>query len=138
MSSSYEEVFEEFTDRQLVSILEQADYENVRIVKRGLVAFTCDSMNYLISNGYDDGSIEIFMAFNDIDISFKEMNEWNCEKRFVTVYKNDDGNICLKMSLESGMTEAYLLKSINRFITVQKIFSLSRLDGLASLLKMFK
>lgn len=99
----------------------------MRIVKRGLVAFTCDSMNYLISNGYDDGSIEIFMAFNDIDISFKEMNEWNCEKRFVTVYKNDDGNICLKMSLESGMTEAYLLKSINRFITVQKIFSLSRI-----------
>ncbi|QNS15957.1 hypothetical protein [Mannheimia bovis] len=104
MSSSYEEVFDEFTDRQLVSILEEADYENVRIVKRGLIAFTRDGMNYLVSNGYDD-SIEIFMAFNDIDISFKEMNKWNCEKRF---------------------------------ITVQKIFSLSRLGGLASLLKMFK
>lgn len=138
MSSSYEEVFEEFTDRKLVSLLEEQDYEDVLIFKAGLIRFRYNSMNYIINNTYDDGSIEILMIFDDIDMSFKEINEWNREKRFVTLYKNDDGKVCLKMSLESGMTEAYLLESIKRFIAVQVAFSLSRLGGLASLLKMFK
>lgn len=123
MSSSYEEVFDEFTDRQIVSILEDHDYENVRILKTGLIRFTHNSMNYLVNNSYSDGSFGINMMFDDIDMSFKEMNEWNSEKRFVKVYKNDDGRICLSMDLESGMTEAYLVESIKRFIALQAIFS---------------
>lgn len=137
MSSSYDEIFDEFTDKQLLCILKDQDYENVRILTTGLIRFTHNSMNYLINNSYDDGSIGIFMVFDDIDISFKEMNEWNAERRFVTIYKDNDGKLCLKMDLESGMTEEYLLKSIKRFIELQMVFSLLRLDGLARLLKVF-
>lgn len=58
------------------------------------------------------------MIFNDIDMSFKEMNSWNRDKRFVvTIYKDSDRGVCLKMDVEAGMTEEYLLKSINKFIT---------------------
>lgn len=138
MSSSYEEVFDEFTDRQLVSLLEDQDYEKVRILKSGLIRFTHNSMNYLINNSYDDGSIELVIMFNDIDMSLKEMNEWNMERRFASIYKDNDGNICLKMGLLSGMTEEYLIESIKRFIALQTAFSLSKLEGLDRLLKMFK
>ncbi|MGV3059552.1 YbjN domain-containing protein [[Pasteurella] aerogenes] len=138
MSSSYKEVFDEFTDRQLVSLLEDQDYENVRILKSGLIRFTHNSMNYLINNSYDDGSIELVIMFNDIDMSLKEMNEWNMERRFASIYKDNDGDICLKMGLLSGMTEEYLIKSIKRFIGLQTAFSLSKLEGLDRLLKMFK
>lgn len=138
MSSSYEEVFDGFTDRQLVSILEEQDYENVKVLKSGVIRFTYNSMNYLINNSYDDGSMGILIIFNDIDMSFKDMNEWNKDKRFVAVYKDDDGDICLRMDLESGITEEYLIKSIKRFISLQVMFSLSKLEGLAGLLKMFK
>lgn len=138
MSSSYEEVFDEFTDRELVSLLKEQDYENVEIIKSGVIKFRHNSMIYVIDNSYDDGSIDVFMIFDDIDMSFKEMNQWNAEKRFVSVYKNDDGKVCLKMSLESGMTEAYLIESIKRFITLQTVFSLRELAHVASLLKMFK
>lgn len=138
MSSSYEEVFDEFTDRQLVSLLEDQDYEKVRILKSGLIRFRHNSMNYLINNSYDDGSIELVIMFNDIDMSLKEMNEWNMERRFASIYKDNDGNICLKMGLLSGMTEEYLIESIKRFIALQAAFSLSKLEGLDRLLKMFK
>ncbi|MDO4698532.1 MAG: YbjN domain-containing protein [Pasteurellaceae bacterium] len=138
MSSSYEEVFDEFTDRQLVSILEGEDYDNVRILKSGFIRFSKDSMNYILNNSYSDGSLGIFMMFDDFDMSYKEMNEWNKEKRFVKIYKNDDGNICLGMDLESGMTEEYLIKSINRFISLQTLFSLSRLGELSKFLNLFK
>lgn len=138
MSSSYEEVFDEFTDRHLVSILEDQDYDNVRIVKSGLIRFSKDSMNYLLNNNYSDGSLQLFMIFDDIDMSFKEINEWNCEKRFVKIYKNDDGKTCLEMDFESGITEAYLISMIKRFIALQSIFSLSRLEGFSQFLKLFK
>ncbi|OZN25443.1 hypothetical protein CFY87_02220 [Actinobacillus seminis] len=137
MSSSYEEVFDEFTDRELVSLLKEQDYENVEIIKSGVIKFRHDSMIYIIDNSYDDGSIDVFMIFDDIDMSFKEMNRWNAEKRFVSVYKCD-GKVCLKMSLESGITEAYLIESIKRFIALQTVFSLRELAHVASLLKMFK
>ncbi|MFY1026157.1 hypothetical protein ACE4RU_00010 [Actinobacillus seminis] len=138
MSSSYEEVFDEFTDRELVSLLKEQDYENVEIIKSGVIKFRHDSMIYIIDNSYDDGSIDVFMIFDDIDMSFKEMNRWNAEKRFVSVHKDDDGKVCLKMSLESGITEAYLIESIKRFIALQTVFSLRELAHVASLLKMFK
>ncbi|NBI43834.1 hypothetical protein GVX76_10210 [[Haemophilus] felis] len=138
MSSSYEEVFDEFTDRQLVSILEGEDYDNVRILKSGLIRFTKDSMNYLLNNSYSDGSLGIFMVFDDLDMSYKDMNEWNKKRRFVKIYKNDDGNIYLGMDLESSMTKKYLIESINRFIALQRIFSLSRLGELSKFLNLFK
>lgn len=74
MSSSYEEVFDGFTDRQLVSIVKEQDYENVRVLMSGAIGFTHNSMNYIINNSYDDGSMEILMIFNNIDMLFKEMN----------------------------------------------------------------
>ena len=110
MSSSYEEVFDGFTDRQLVSILEEQDYKNVRILASGVIGFMHNSMNYLINNNYNDGSMGILIIFNDIDMSFVDMNEWNKDKRFATVYKDDNGHLCLKMDFESGMTEAYFIK----------------------------
>lgn len=137
MSSSYDEVFDEFTDKQLVSILEEQDYDNVKIVKSGLIRFTKNSMNYILDNTYSDGSLRILMIFDDIDMSYKEMNEWNEKKRFVKVYKHDDGNILLSMDLEFGITEAYLIRSIDRFITLQQLFSLSRLGELSKLLNLF-
>ncbi len=76
-------------------------------------------------------------VFDDFDISFKEINEWNAEKRFVKVYK-DDGKVFLTMHLDTGITEAYLIHSIRKFITIQALFSLSKLSHLAKLFEILK
>lgn len=136
MSSYYEEVFDDFTDRQLVSILEEQNYEAVRVLSSGLIQFRYDNLIYHINNSYDD-SMDIFMVFDDFDISFKEINEWNAEKRFVKVYK-DDGKVFLTMHLDTGITEAYLIHSIRKFITIQALFSLSKLSRLAKLFEIIK
>lgn len=134
MSSSYEEVLMNSQIESQCLFWKEQDYENVEIIKSGVIKFRHDSMIYIIDNSYDDGSIDVFMIFDDIDMSFKEMNRWNAKKRFVSVYKCD-GKVCLKMSLESGITEAYLIESIKRSIALQTVFSLRELAHVASLLK---
>ncbi|OOR97174.1 hypothetical protein B0187_09890 [Haemophilus paracuniculus] len=128
MSSSYAEIFDEFTDRQLMSILQYQDYENVVILEPGIVKFTYNDRNYLIDNNYGGGSLSIIMIFDDADMSFEEMNNWNKDNRFVTVYETH-GSVQLRMDLESGITEEYLLKAIDMFITTQRVFTISRLSN---------
>lgn len=131
MNSEYVEVFDGFSDRQLVNILDNV-YEDVKIYKTGIVTFKYQGVNYLVNNSYNDGSIQVIVSFGDIDdMSLRDINMWNSEKRFAKLY-DDDGGTCLEINLEPGISKDYLLKAINRLTTLVFLFQLERFQKLNS------
>ena len=124
-------MFDGFSDRQLVNIRDNV-YEDVKIYKTGIVTFKHQGVNYLVNNSYNDGSIQVIVSFGDIDdMSLRDINMWNSEKRFAKLY-DDDGGTCLEINLEPGISKDYLLKAINRLTTLVFLFQLERFQKLNS------
>lgn len=118
ISSAYAEtemmrVYTKFSDKEIVDLLKENF--NVTIPKKGVIKVKNKSMDLtmLISNKRDNGSLSFYFFF-DKEASYKALNAWNSDNRFLRVY-NKDGDLVLQNDLDVGygIGEEYLFKHVS-------------------------
>lgn len=118
ISSAYAEtkmmrVYTKFSDKEIVDLLKENF--NVTIRDKGAIVVKDKGRNFtmLIDNKRDSGSLSFSFIFDKVP-SYKVLNEWNMDKRFLRAF-DLDGYLVLQndLDVEYGISEEYLVKHVS-------------------------
>lgn len=118
ISSAYAEtkmmrVYTKFSDKEIVDLLKENF--NVTIPEKGVIKVKNEGMGVtmLIDNKRDNGSLSFYFIFNK-GTSYKALNAWNSDKRFLRAY-DIDGTLILQndLDVEYGVAKEYLVKHVS-------------------------
>ncbi|WP_426879451.1 YbjN domain-containing protein [Glaesserella parasuis] len=118
------EVYTKFSDQQLIDIAKKK-YPTVELIEKGWIRITNDSgLKVEIFNDRDNGSLSFKMYFDGDNTSLKRVNKWNATKRFLTAYIDEDDDLVIQddLSVGEGISEAYLLKTLDRIFIGAYVF----------------
>lgn len=119
-------VHTKFSDQEIVDILKRKYGEdNVTILEKGKIKLVANEFKHIIYNSNNNSSLSFRIYFSD-PTTLADVNKWNQEKRFLTAYLDADGILVLQSDLdvETGVTEAYLLDFIKRFVLGVKLYTI--------------
>lgn len=124
ISSAYAEtemmrVYTKFSDKEIVDLLKETF--DVTIIEKGVIKVRNKSidLSMLILNKWNDSSLSFLFSF-DKEASYKALNEWNRDNRFLKVF-NMNGDFILKNDLDVryGIGEKYLIGHVSKlFLSV--------------------
>ena len=108
-------VKDKFSDEQIVQILKDEGYSSVKKRSDGLLVIKIDGTAYIIRN-YKDGDLVATYIASGVDVSYKDMNEWNSKKRLSRAYLDSDRDPHLEADMLSngGVSE----KNVSEFFRI--------------------
>ena len=86
--------------------------------------FELGGKNVLLFLEHDNTDAQLYIAFGDIKVDPKKMNEWNKSKRFSRAYMDDDKNPVLEADLDfaGGTTDDIITAWIKLFDSQVKAY----------------
>lgn len=119
------ELFDSFTDEQIIEVLENDGYSNVEQVEEGLVLVEIDGDKYLIFNDNMDGDLYTYYGLSDVDVSYKAINEWNRDYRLSRAYIDEENDPVIESDLlgNAGMTKEQLSEFFDVFVGSVEFFN---------------
>lgn len=118
ISSAYAEtkmmrVYTKFSDKEIADLLKENF--NVTISEKGFIKVKNEGMGLtmLIDNKRDNGSLSFSFIFGKVP-SYKVLNEWNMDKRYLRAF-DLDGYLVLQndLDVEYGVAKEYLVKHVS-------------------------
>ena len=76
-----------------------------------------DGKTALLIMGNDNTDAQLYIAFGDVTVTAKQMNDWNASHRFGRAYADDDQNPVLESDLDfaGGVTEDIIVAWVKLF-----------------------
>lgn len=108
----------EYSDKELVKVLEDDGYRNVEITSERVLKIKVDGQEYALLV-YEDNDLQLYYGLTGYTISFEAMNEWNKTRRLSRAYLDDDNDPILETDLlaNAGMTPKQITEWVSVFIS---------------------
>lgn len=94
-----------YSDNKLIRLIKDEGYGAVKKLKEGQIRIKIDGRSYILINK-DDGDLQAYYAISGVDISYRDINEWNRTKRLSRAYLDSDKDPVLESDLlaNGGLT----------------------------------
>ncbi len=106
----------EYTDEELIAILEAGGYRSVQLVEDRAISIKLDGMTYMLYV-YEDDDLQLYFGVTGYDIDVEAINDWNRSRRLSRAYLDDENDPILEADLlaNAGYSEEQLLEWIEVF-----------------------
>lgn len=106
-----------YSDSELVNILKDEGYGAVKLIDDGSIRIKIDGRSYMLFN-QDDGDLQAYYAISGVDVSYRDMNDWNRTKRLSRAYLDSDRDPVIEADLlaNGGLT----VENVTEFFKVFK------------------
>ena len=118
-----ERLGKDYTDEQLVKMLEDEGFRSVQVVEPTVIEITIDGLDYYLFV-YDDGDLQLWFGLTDYDVNIQDMNEWNRTRRLTRAYIDDENDPILEADLlaNAGYTTRQLSEWVSVFDGISRAF----------------
>lgn len=119
------ELYDNFTDAQIIDVLEDDGYSSVEQVEEGVILVKVNGDNYLIFNDNMDGDLYTYYGLADVDVSLETINKWNRDYRLSRAYIDEENDPVIESDLlgNAGMTEEQLSEFFDVFVGSVEFFN---------------
>lgn len=107
----------QFSDNELINVMKADGYSAVERVKDGIIKVKVDGKTYILINN-DDGDLQAYYGFSGYNISYKDVNEWNSDKRLSRAYLDSDNDPVIEADLlaNAGINEEHVTEFFDVFV----------------------
>lgn len=118
-----ERLGKDYTDEQLVKMLEDEGFRSVQVVEPTVIEITIDGLDYYMFV-YEDGDLQLWFGLTDYDVNIQDMNEWNRTRRLTRAYIDDENDPILEADLlaNAGYTTRQLAEWVSVFDGISRAF----------------
>lgn len=118
-----ERLGKDYSDDQLVAMLQDEGFRKVEIVEPTVLEITIDGLEYYLFV-YDDGDLQLWFGLTDYDVGIEDMNEWNRTRRLTRAYIDDENDPILEADLlaNAGYTARQLAEWVSVFDGISRAF----------------
>ncbi len=118
-----ESLGKDYSDEQLVAMLEAEGFRKVEIVEPTVIVITIDGLEYYLFV-YDDGDLQLWFGLTDYNVGIEDMNEWNRTRRLTRAYIDDENDPILEADLlaNAGYSSRQLSEWVGVFDGISRAF----------------
>ncbi len=118
-----ERLGKDYSDDQLVAMLQDEGFRKVKIVEPTVIEIAIDGIEYYLFV-YDDGDLQLWFGLTDYDVNIEDMNEWNRTRRLTRAYIDDENDPILEADLlaNAGYTAKQLSEWVSVFDGISRAF----------------
>lgn len=112
-----------YTEAQIEELLKDEGYSSVERIDDGVFKLKVDGTAYLFFI-QDDGDFQMYYGVSGLEVSFKQINEWNKNKRLSRAYidSSNDPVIEADMLANGGVSRQNIAEFIRIFLQSAKEF----------------
>lgn len=112
------QLHDRYSDDELIQLIKDEGYSAVKKAKEGTIVIKIDGRSYVLFNK-DDGDLQAYYGASGLDISYRDINEWNKTKRLSRAYLDSDKDPVIEADLlaNGGLTD----ENVTEFFRVFKI-----------------
>ncbi len=122
-ASADDKLHDQFSDEQLVTILNDAGYAAVTIVDEDFLRINVNGESYGLLN-QDEGDLLLYYGLTGYTLDCEAINSWNQNSRLSRAYIDDEGDPVLESDLLSnaGMSSDHVWQFVRVFIQAAELY----------------
>lgn len=120
---AFNELVKKFSDDDLVALLKSEGYSGAKVKREGAIRIKIDGKTYMMYNS-KRGDLQMYYGISGVDLRYKDVNQWNYEKKYSKAYLDKDMDVALESDLEAeaGLTRQQVLEFLDTFVGSVSVF----------------
>ena len=117
LSLAEESMKKQYTDDELISILQDDAYRAVELMEERIINIKVDGQMYVLYI-YDDNDLQLYYGLTGYSITLEVINDWNRTRRLSRAYLDEDNDPVLESDLlaNAGITPKQITEWVSVFL----------------------